>query len=179
MANKLPSINLLKKEEKSFLEKFISWALTIGRLVVILTEGIALVAFLYRFSLDRQLIDLNSKIKQEQYIVEKSKTNENKFRNLQERLSLASKYSESGSSLVNVFKDFYLFAPSDMIFNNIIVSDTRVKIDTDVQSIASLTSFINKLKNHPKVSSVNLDTIENKVTNSKISAVIIANLKTK
>lgn len=177
MVNKLPSINLLKEKEKSFFEKFISWALTIGRLTVILTEGIALVAFLYRFSLDRQLIDLKTKIQQEQQIVKASKANEDKFRNLQERLSLVSKYAFSGSSVINVFKDFSSFAPSDMVFNNIVISQDRVKMDADVQSITSLSIFIKKLKAHPKVTAVNLDKIENKVTNSKISVIIIASLK--
>ena len=52
MENSPASINLVKKNEKSSVDKFINWTLSIGRLIVIITEIIAISAFLYRFSLD-------------------------------------------------------------------------------------------------------------------------------
>ena len=69
MASIKPSINLFKDKNKNFFDLFIKWALSIGRVVVIATEAIALSAFLYRFSLDQQLIDLNDKIVQKQALV--------------------------------------------------------------------------------------------------------------
>lgn len=177
MVNKLPSINLLKTKEESFLNKFIRWALTIGRLVVIITEGVALAAFIYRFSLDKQLVDLNDKIKSEQSIVKSFKNNEDKYRNLQERLALASKLSITGESSVKIFDDVFSFAPKDFIFSNFIMSEDRIKIDANVGSIPSLAAFISNIKNYPNITSVNLDKIENKVANATISVTIIANLK--
>ncbi|MDE2025485.1 MAG: hypothetical protein KGJ07_03255, partial [Patescibacteria group bacterium] len=77
------TINLVRGRRPRVLDQFVGWALTIGRVVVILTELIALGAFLYRFGLDRQLVDLHDKIAQEQSIVDLLKQNENSYRNLQ------------------------------------------------------------------------------------------------
>src|SRR3989344_1080687 len=117
MSKKHLSINLLKAKEISFLDKFLNWALTVGRLVVIATELIALFAFIYRFSLDRQLIDLHSKIKQEEAIVNSLKESEQSYRNLQDRLAAAAKFSETGGEEYTVFKDIISFIPQGMSLN--------------------------------------------------------------
>ncbi len=177
MPNKSPSINLLKNKEISFFDKFINWILTIGRLIVILTELVALSAFIYRFSLDRKLIDLHSKIKQEQTIVSYLKDNEAKYRDLQDRLLLASKFSTASKERIKIFKDIIGFTPKDMTFNNLIFYKNRVNINADVQSTPSLTAFVNSLKSYPNITSVSLDTIENKPLSNIIAVSITANLK--
>src|SRR3990170_4903897 len=114
---KKAGINLLNSKQSSFFERFINWTLTIGRIVIIVTELIALSAFLYRFSLDQQLIDLHSKIKQEQAIVEYLKESEATYRNLQDRLTVAANFSQIGENRVKIFKDIIAFAPSGIAFD--------------------------------------------------------------
>lgn len=179
MVNKPTSINLLRNEQISVLDKVINWALTIGRLLVILTELIALSAFLYRFSLDRQLIDLHSKIKQEQAIVAILKNNEDKYRNLQDRLSLVSSFSNSGSTITNIFQDVVKFAPSDMTFNSLTLNKNGVNIDASVQTTSSLSSFVNSLTNYPVIKNVAINNIENKPLSSSIAVSLTASLKQK
>ncbi len=179
MPNQTSSINLLKKQEVNFFEKFISWALTIGRIIVIITEIVALSAFIYRFSLDRKLIDLHSKIKQEQTIVGLSKANEEKYRNLQDRLALAAKYDENGKQTVQIFKDVLKLAPQDFIFDTVIVSEKNIRIEAHVQSVLSLTTFVNQLRNYPKTETVSIDKIENKTSNATIVVVMTALIKNK
>jgi len=87
MSSKPALINLVKGKHKSFFDRFLAWALSAGRVIIIVTEIIALSAFLYRFSLDREIIDLRDNTKQEQKILELFKEQEKTFRNLQERLS--------------------------------------------------------------------------------------------
>ena len=60
------SINLLSTKDKSTADIFLFWALYIGRLLVIITEVIALFVFLSRFSIDRKLIDYSDSIKKQQ-----------------------------------------------------------------------------------------------------------------
>lgn len=175
--NHHPSINLLGNKQGSIFEKFIDWALTIGRLVVILTEVIALSAFIYRFTLDRQLIDLHSKIKQETAIVGYLKGREETYRNLQDRLSVASTFSDSGEKKIKTFSDIIGLATGGMTFNELVLTENYVKIDANFQYISSLTSFVNSLKNYPAVGSVSIDKIENKLSNALISVGITANLK--
>ncbi len=177
MAQPSPSINLIKKKKKDFFDRFITWALTIGRFIVILTEVIALSTFLYRFSLDRQLVDLHDSIKQKQAIVNLLKNNEDKYRNLQNRLAVSSMFLDSANQTTKIFTDLTDFAPSDFIFNNIKISEKNIQIDARVQSINSLTVFIKKLQEHPKFSSVSLDRIENKTSSATIVVSITTHLQ--
>lgn len=177
MLNKLPSINLVKKERKPFLDTFLNWALTIGRVVVMLTELIALSTFLYRFSLDRQIIDLHDKIKQKQTIVNLLKENEYKYRNLQNRLALASELEETGIKPSTIFMDIYKLAPLGVDINTLTVSKNGLKIDTNAQSLPSLTAFINNLNSYPQTLTVNLDKIENRISNATLGVSISVSLK--
>ncbi|RJQ35883.1 hypothetical protein C4559_05995 [Candidatus Microgenomates bacterium] len=171
------SINLAKGRKKSFLDKFIKWALSAGRLIVILTETLALFTFLYRFSLDRQVIDSHDRIAQKQAIVKLLKNNEDKYRNLQSRISIASTLSGSGTATVSFFQKTMALAPKDIVFNNVVLSDDFIKFEAITQSVNSLDTFIKALKSDKKVASVSLDRIENKASNATISVGITAMLK--
>lgn len=179
MGNKTSSINLAKKKEKNFVEKFLQWSLTIGRLLVIVTEVIALSAFLYRFVLDRQIIDLHDQIRQKQQIVKFLKPNEDKFRSIQTRLASSSKLASQGAKTTKIFTDILGFKPPDLTFNNLAVSVDLLRIEANVQTIGSLTQFVNSLKKYPQVSSISIDKIENKASNATITVNISAVLKTK
>lgn len=159
MEQKSVSINLLKKQG-DFVEKFIGWALTVGRLLVIVTELIALSAFLYRFSLDRKLIDLHGKIKQQESIVKAYKNNEDKYRNLQDRLALASSFSNTGTSKIKIFQDILNFAPKGLTIGNLAMRESRISINAVAQSTSSLKTFINSLKTYPQLKKLNLDSIQ-------------------
>lgn len=177
MPKKSGSINLLNTRQKSFFEQFINWALTIGRLVVIATELIALGAFLYRFSLDQQLIDLHSKIKQEQAIVSYLKDSEATYRNLQDRLSVASQFGDYGASRVKIFNDIVGFAPSGISFSDFNFSEDRIRINADVISVDALSSFVNSIKSYYLTDSVVIEKIQNKPSNGTVAVTITMMLK--
>lgn len=177
MGNILPSINLLKKERKPILDTFLHWALTIGRLVVMLTEIIALTTFLYRFSLDRQIVDLHDKIKQKQTIVSLLKSDENTYRNLQNRLALITKFQDSSSETVQLLQNITSLTPQDIIINTLTVSDKDIKITANTRTLSSLTSFIKDLKSYKKVNSISLDMIENKISLASIGVSLTITLK--
>jgi hypothetical protein len=175
--SKTPAINLLKTDQRKFIDIFTTWALSVGRAVVVITEIIALSAFLYRFSLDRQLVDLHDQIKQKEAIVKFSKTVEERYRNIQERLSLAQNLIAAPGP-AKTFKDILSFAPSDMRINNIRISDESIRLDISAQSVASLKSFIGRLRTYPAINTVSIDKIENKTSSAQIVVNITATLKT-
>lgn len=175
--NNLYSINLIKNKKGAFFDRFINWALSIGRLVVVLTEIIALGTFLYRFSLDRNLIDLHDKIKQQQAIVKYLKPNEDKFRNLQARLILVAKFTDNSVSMVKTFDEFISFAPNDLLFKSLSITESDIKIDATVRSVSSLSRFIRSIKTHPKAQWVSLDRIENKTSSSTVAFVLTVGTK--
>lgn len=176
MARKDASINLVV-ENVSFFDRFINWALTVGRVIVILTELIALLAFLYRFSLDQQLIDLHAKIKQEQAVVEYLKDNEDTFRNIQNRIALASTLGTSSKQNVKIVNDVISFAPPGMTFNELSDQDGRLKINASTISVSSLSEFVNKLRSYPEIKSVIVEKIENRTSSASIALTITAVLK--
>ncbi len=175
MARKDASINLVG-ENINFLDRFVTWALTVGRAVVILTELIALIAFLYRFSLDRQLIDLHAKIKQEQAVVFYLKNDEDTFRSLQNRISLASNFGIISKDKVKILNDVTSQA-SGIIFNDIAEQEDRVRINASTNSVLSLSNFVKQLKAYPKISNVIVEKIENRTSSASITVSLTALLK--
>ena len=179
MVKNSSSINLLKSDKNETLEQVMNWSLTIGRILIIGVELIALLAFLYRFSLDSQLQDLSTQIKQRQTIVDFQKQNENTYRNLQQRLKLISDTSVSGAQTVKIYYDILGFAPAGMIFNNVTLSDNNILIEANINSITPLGIFTNVLKKYSSVESISIDKIQNNTTSSTITANISINLKKK
>lgn len=177
MAKNSASINLLRNDRKETFEHIINWAVTIGRILVVVVELAALAAFLYRFTLDNQLQDLHSKIKQEQTIIEFQKKNEDTYRNLQDRLSLISSFSKNGEENLKTVKDILSFAPSGMTFTSVSFSSNRMQIEANVESVIPLSSFINKLRSYPSINTVSLDKIENKTSNAVITVGISTTFK--
>ncbi|HZQ30046.1 MAG TPA: hypothetical protein VFA93_03135 [Patescibacteria group bacterium] len=171
-----PSVNLLGPNI-SFIDRFVNWALTIGRVVVISTEVIALSAFLYRFSLDRQLIDIHSKIKQEQAVVTYLKPSEEIYRNLQARLSLADSFSQQSRDEVKILNDMVKFAPADFTFNTISLQEDRIKLNISTGLVSSLSDFVKSLRTYSKITNVIVDKIENHPASATITVSITAILK--
>lgn len=177
MATTSPTINLLKGKEKNLIDKIITWALTVGRLVVILTEIVALGAFLYRFTLDRQIIDLRGEIKNKESIVRLLQTNESKYRSLQDRLLQAGQLDKRSKQQVDTLQSILNTAPAGIIFNTITMTEKEVRLDINTPSVVSLSTLIASLKKHPAVRFVSIDKIENKPSNATVAVSIGVGLK--
>ena len=173
----MASINLFKTRKQGFFDQFMKWALTVGRFVVILTETIALAAFLYRFSLDQELIDLHGKIKEKQAIVKLLKENEDTYRSLQSNLAHAKTLMEAGKEDTRIYTSITNFASNTIVLTNFSMSTDQIKIAAQTESVAALTNFITALKENPKISTVSIDKIENKTANATILISITATLK--
>lgn len=171
------SINLIRGRKPHFFDHFVGWALTVGRVVVIAVEGIALAAFLYRFGLDRQLIDLHDKIASEQNIVKFLQKNENVYRNFQSRLSLSSNILSVQDQTLKSFKDISKLIPSDMSVQTLLFSQENMKLEATMQSVNTFTTFIDKLKTYPTVDSISIDRIENRTSSGTISITLTATFK--
>ncbi|HSX40566.1 MAG TPA: hypothetical protein VLF68_03040 [Candidatus Saccharimonadales bacterium] len=175
-AVKHPAINFVAKQRGVF-DKFIDWSLTVGRAIVMITEIIALVAFLYRFSLDRTLVDLHDQIKQRANVVSYLKSSEETYRSLQDRISYAKTYSTQGQKQVKVFQDILGLVPSTLIVQSITLNDTTLKIDANALSVSGLTTFVNALRSYKGIASVSVDRIENNPSSALISISLTATMQ--
>lgn len=171
------SINLATKRKPHFEEIFFSWAIGIGRALIILTETIALGAFLYRFSLDENLSTMHDKIAQDSNIVQFFSHNENTYRNLHSRLSLASNILTSQNTISKLYQDTINILPSNITIRTLTFSQDSMKIDITTQSLNSLSNFIQNIKEYPLVSGVSIDTLENKTANAIINTSISVQFK--
>ncbi len=170
------SINLIKTKT-SVLDDILKWALSVGRLLIILTELVAFTTFIYRFSLDRTLIDLHETIKQEQEIVASLKDKEAEYRNLQERLADIKNVSTYGNRNSKILADVINETPTDITFNSFKIENNTAEIDTNIQSISSLTNFLTILRDYPQSSSVSIERIDNQSLTNSINVIIVIKLK--
>jgi len=179
MAKDAKTINLLPEKGDSLVTQFLNWALTIGRLLIILTETLALGTFVYRFSLDMKIVDLHDQIKAKSAIVKNFKPYEDTYRNLQDRLALAKTFGETSAITPNVFHDIIEMGRGIVTFRTILIADNAVKIEVQAPASTNVSTFVNSLKQYPEVASVSIDKVENKTANANVTVGITAQLKTK
>jgi len=177
MAEKIQTINLLPKKDTSLLNQFLDWALTIGRLLIILTEMVALGTFIYRFGLDMQLVNLHDKIKSESFIVDNFKDAEAKFRDAQDRLATVKQYNAVAHTTTDAFTKITKLGQSIVTFQDIAVSTQDAKIVIEARSASALSQFVNSLKNDPDITSISIDKITNETDTAEITVYITASLK--
>lgn len=177
MAEKQQTINLLPHQTESLLNQFLDWALTIGRLLVILVEMVALGTFLFRFGLDMQIVNLHDKIKSESFIVDNFKDAEATFRDIQERLTTVKQYTAVGDTTTNTFTQIAKLGQDKVTFKDLTVSTTDAKIVVEAQSSAALSQFVNALKSNVSITAVSIDKVVNDTTDAQITVYISATFK--
>jgi hypothetical protein len=177
MADKDTTINLLPKNSESFISQFFSWALSIGRLLIILTETVALATFIYRFSLDMQIVNLHDKIKSESFILDNFQSAETTFIDLQNRLSTVKQYTPIDTRTATIFSDILIMGKGNVTFKDITVNTQNASIEIQAPSVASLTQFVNSLKSYPLITGVSIDKVQNSATNAQVTLLITATLK--
>lgn len=170
------SINLIKNKSTT-LDEIVRWALSVGRLLIILTELVAFSTFIYRFTLDRTLIDLHEKISQQQAIVASLKDREATYRNLQERINEAEKITKSGNINAKILNDIIDKTPSEITYNSFAIENNQIAINSNVKSISSLTNFLKIINDYPQTSSVKIDKIDNQSLTSSLNVLITVKLK--
>jgi len=170
------SIDLIKNKS-NLTDELIKWALTFGRLLIILVEIVAFSAFIYRFSLDRKIIDLNDKIKQSQAIIASTKTREDTYRSLQERIATIEMVSTTGNVSEKILNDIINITPPEISYRSLLIEDEKIDMEIDVISVSALTSFMQSLKDYPQISSVTIVGIDNESSSNSIIVKINIRLK--
>lgn len=169
-------INLIKKQNSTSLDVFIKWAITGGRFLVILTETIALGAFLYRFNLDRQIVDYSDKIKAQGVVVEASSLDESKYRVLISKLTHASVIDKASKAAPQLFTKIAGLTQSPITFTNIQLNEKSISITVSSPDVATLKKYVTSLQNLKELSTVSIDRIDNKTETSDIDAQISAEI---
>lgn len=147
MPAQIKEINLLPFDEfeKSRLGRFLKWALSFGRWIVILTELVVILCFLSRFKLDRDLTDLGEKIRQQQAVITSYGDLEKNFRNFQQRLDAIERLEEEQPSTAQLLDKITLLTPVDVSLTELTVEGQEMLIAGVALSEPGLGTFLRKL----------------------------------
>lgn len=147
MPEKAININLLPKEDLDprTINKFLRWALTYGRYIVVGTELIVILAFLSRFKLDRDATDLQEAIDQKQAIIEATADLEKEIRFLQNRLATVKYISSYSVSQTGIFESFSQSLSQDVSIDSLSITGRKIDATGFTFSETGLASTINAL----------------------------------
>lgn len=167
----------LAKGKSSLGDNVIKWALGFGRFLIIVVEIVAFSAFIYRFVLDRELVDLNDKIKAEEAIVRSLQEREAEYRNLQERIADVKTITSSGNTKLTLFNDIIALTPQEVTYESFIAENDELKITINISSIPALTTYKKSLEEHNQIASVTVTGIDNSSGSNTVSVDLVAKLK--
>ena len=170
------SVNFLTDQNQHSIDKFVTWALTYGRTIVMITELIALLAFLYRFTLDAQLSDLHDKITAQQHLVAASQNLETRDRNLQDRLALASSIDTQAATQVQYVFSTLDQAKGNVTFETLTEEGNAIKIQVNTANSASLNAFVQDLRNNTSATDISIDSLQTKGQSQTLEAAITITL---
>ncbi|KKU89300.1 MAG: hypothetical protein UY18_C0001G0032 [Microgenomates group bacterium GW2011_GWF2_47_9] len=156
------SVNLLPRDsfESSSLGVVLEWALAFGKWAVILTQLVVMFAFLYRFTLDRKLTDLNKEMKQQEAVINSYQTLEADFLLAQARINSIKEISDSQAKLLSMVNILHELTPQDVWYERLTISNTNVTMSAYSSSLAGFSRLITAFQNEPLFKSVNVGNIE-------------------
>lgn len=154
-------INLLPREEfeRKPLGRFLTWALTAGRYIVIFVELIVLLAFLSRFKLDRDLSDLTDKIQAKQAQIDAYSEFESQFRSLQKRLVTIQKIQESQTQGDEIVLAIAQALPVDVSLEDLEFSEKGINLSGVALSDSGLRTFVANLSVSEKFTKISINNI--------------------
>ena len=154
-------INLAPKDPffESLVGKSLKWALSVGRYIVIFTELVVIISFVTRFTLDRQVTDLNASIEQKKNVILSYGNLEDEFRTAQEKIENYGQV-EQQTNIVEIFPSLASIIPQDVRLDELIIDQDRVVVGGVALSQNSLNTLINNIQISPDYFNVIVDRIE-------------------
>lgn len=170
MAAPNKEINLLPKEkwETGNVGKLLKWALSIGRYIIIFTELIVISAFLYRFGLDRKLLDINEQVTQKKRAIENYGDLETNFRTLQAKLKNISQAEKTGLDIDAILSGISEITPIDTTYNSIGIEDQKVALEGQTLSETGLATLLAKAQSSQTFSGISLDNVSSANEKSQV-----------
>lgn len=159
-------INLLPQTDfdQTLLGKFLRWSLTYGRYIIVCTEIVVLLAFIFRFSLDRKITDLKEEIDQKSAIIAANQEFEFQFRALQERVDLVHKNLANNDYSVSVLKHLEKITPQGIKLTSITFEPNKLILAASTDTNSNLALFLNQLKTSSMFSNINVTAVSKKTT---------------
>ncbi len=159
-------INLLPKDPffETVVGKTLKWALSAGRYIVIFTEIIVIVSFLARFTLDRQLTNVNGEIADNEAIIQSYGDLEQNFRSVQEKTKQIEEINKD-KNLVDIFAYISEVTPVGIEVSELRILKEEISLAGTTTSQNNLNLLINNLQLSAHFSDIRIDEISNREEN--------------
>jgi Tfp pilus assembly protein PilN len=157
----------------------LKWALSIGRYIVIFTELVVILSFVTRFSLDRQVTDLNDAISQKKTVIESYGDLEESIRQIQTVLEEYTLLRQQ-VNLIEIFPELTQIIPRDTELTELVLRPDQISFSGRTIRQESLNTLINNIQLSNRFTSVSVDKIESNTTDDGggFNFVIRANTRT-
>jgi hypothetical protein len=155
-------INLLDQPEfeNSSMGQVLQWAVTYGRYIMIGTEIIVLLAFISRFSLDRQLTDLREEIAQKQLILKANQEFENEFVQTQTTIAKIRTQLATQSNAYDAYTSIASVLPVDVRFLSYeYLNNGKIDISFVAGTEAGFNTVLQSIKSNKKLSNIELSDV--------------------
>ena len=126
------NVNLVPKDPffQTMFGKSLKWALSVGRYIVIFTELVVIMSFATRFTLDRQVTDLNASINQKKMVIESYGELEKNFLLVQQQINDFEQLHQE-ANLVEIFPLLNDTIPANVVFDTLVINDDTVSFTGD------------------------------------------------
>ncbi len=155
-------INLLPKDPffETAIGKTLKWALSAGRYIVIFTEVVVIMSFLARFTLDRQLTNINTEITDNEAIIQSYGELEQNFRSVQEKTKQIEQINKD-KNLVDIFAYISEVTPPGIDVSELRILKDEVSLAGTTATQDNLNLLINNLQLSQHFSDIRVDEISN------------------
>lgn len=156
-------INLLPKDPfyDSLIGKGTTWALSVGRYIVIFTELVVIISFASRFTLDRRVTDLNKEILTKQSIIESYGDLEQSVRTIQKKLDNYDQL-KAKTQTTEVFDVLTQITPLEIQYKDLTITDTSIRFSAHASTTQALSLFLTNIQISPYFQNVSVQQISNK-----------------
>lgn len=157
------TINLVPQDPffETVLGRFLKWALSVGRYIVIFTEMIVILSFASRFTLDRMVTDLNGSINQKKRVIASYGDLEKKFRFVQQQIEDYQQFRQE-SNLVDIFPILNDNVPDNVVFETLLIKPESINFTGSALSQNALNVLVNNLQLSPYFTEVSVNKIESR-----------------
>lgn len=172
-------VNLLPKDPflSTPVGKLLQWALSVGRYLVVFTEMVVIVSFASRFTIDRQITDLNLAILQKETVVDSYGELEQNVRDVQTKINNYQQVVQQ-DNVTDVFPVLTEVTPPDIVLTDLQMRPGRVTLTGTTLSNVSLGILINNLQVSGRFTDISVERIGTaKDANSGLGFKIEANVK--
>lgn len=152
------NINLLPKKSFEFSTsgKVLKWTTKVGRILVVVTEFVVLLAFASRFYFDKKLDDLGEALVQKQAQIAAYAQIESDIRKIIAKQQPIESYEKSGLGFVNKVSNLTQIMPLGTALDTLTIDENGLSMMGKSQSEYGFAQLLSGVKKLPGVMTVNL-----------------------